>query len=183
MTIAGLAQPDLETPRLRLRRLRPSDAALIALYASDARVARMTTSVPHPYPPGTAEGFVDRVIAAAPSKGFVWALDTAEDGENGLVGLIALKALGTGEAEVSCWVAPAFWGAGYAGEAMEAVVAEGWSQGVSAINAEVFQDNAASIRMVVRSGFEFVGEAEAYSVARGGMAPTFRYRLVTGRGR
>ena len=49
------AQPEIVTPRLRLRRLRPRDAALIALYASDRRVAWATAVIPHPYPPGAAE--------------------------------------------------------------------------------------------------------------------------------
>ena len=39
-------QSDIETERLRLRRFRRSDAALIELYASDRRVAWMTERVP-----------------------------------------------------------------------------------------------------------------------------------------
>ena len=56
-------QPEIVTPRLRLRRLRPRDAGLVALYCSDRRVAWTTASIPHPYPPGAAEGFVERVLA------------------------------------------------------------------------------------------------------------------------
>ena len=54
---------DIATERLRLRRFRPSDAALVQLCASDRRVAWMTERVPHPYPPGLAEAFVARVAA------------------------------------------------------------------------------------------------------------------------
>jgi RimJ/RimL family protein N-acetyltransferase len=46
--------PVIEAPRLVLRPLRPSDAGLMTLYASDRRVAEMTTSIPHPLPPGMA---------------------------------------------------------------------------------------------------------------------------------
>ena len=54
-----------------------------------------------------------------------WALDTGADDENGLIGLIALKPRRAGEAEIGYWVAPAFWGTGYASEAVEGVV--GWA--------------------------------------------------------
>ncbi len=45
----------IKTERLVLRPLRASDAGPIRLHSSDRRVARMTTSSPHPYPPGAAE--------------------------------------------------------------------------------------------------------------------------------
>ncbi len=48
-----LAQPVIDAPRFVLRlRCAPSDAGLLRLYAADRRVAQMTTSIPHPYPPG-----------------------------------------------------------------------------------------------------------------------------------
>jgi RimJ/RimL family protein N-acetyltransferase len=176
MTILGLDQPDLVTPRLRLRRLRPSDAALVHLYASDARVARMTTSIPHPNPPGSAEAFVARVTGPA-ARETVWALDAGAEGENGLIGLISAKPADADTGEIGYWVAPAFWNAGYAGEAVEAVAAEMARRGSVALTAEVFQDNLASARVLTRAGFAYVGEGETHSVARGAMVPTFRYRL------
>ncbi|PJN96140.1 hypothetical protein CNY89_04300, partial [Amaricoccus sp. HAR-UPW-R2A-40] len=88
MSLAGLEQPDLVTTRLRLRRLVPADAALVHLYASDARVATMTTSIPHPNPEGASEAFVQRVhslaspfwqgrlerlISSSPTRSRIWA--------------------------------------------------------------------------------------------------------------
>lgn len=175
MSIAGLDQPDLITTRLRLRRLAPADAALIHLYASDARVATMTTSIPHPNPEGASEAFVARVTAQG-SRETVWALDVGEAGGNGLIGLISVKPAVDGSAELGYWVAPAFWNAGYAREAVEAIVPEMGRQGWEALTAEVFQDNVASARVLTRAGFSYEGEGEVYSVARGAMVPTFRYR-------
>lgn len=166
-------QPELVTERLRLRPLEAADAGLIHLYANDVRVARMTTSIPHPYPPGSAEALVARAAAPDAEK-TVWALDTG--GENGLIGLVSARPAGEGVAEVSYWVAPAFWNAGYAGEAVEAVVAELTRQGYAALTAEVFQENLASARVLTRAGFAYEGEGEAHSVSRAAMVPTFRYR-------
>jgi RimJ/RimL family protein N-acetyltransferase len=170
--MAGPAQPEIATPRLRLRPLRHADAALIGLYASDPRVARMTARIPHPYPPGLAEAFVARTLSPAAAE-TVWALDAG--GGNGLIGTIGLRRR-DGEAEIGYWVAPAFWNAGYASEAVEALVAHAAAQGLSALAADVFQDNLASARVLARAGFVSTGPGETHSLARGGMVPTFRYR-------
>ena len=175
MSVLGANQPDLATRRLRLRRLRRADAGLIHLYASDARVARMTTSIPYPNPPGSAEAFIERVTGPG-ARETVWALDAGEDRENGLIGLIALRSSGAGLGEIGYWVAPAFWNAGYAGEAVEAVAREAARQGMTALTARAFQDNTASARVLTRAGFAYMGEGETYSVARGATTPVFRYR-------
>jgi RimJ/RimL family protein N-acetyltransferase len=170
---------ELTTPRMRLRRLRPADAALLALYASDARVARMTVQIPHPYPPGAAEAFVERVRAPG-SKELVWALDTGEDGENGLIGLISLKPAPEAEAEIAYWVAPAFWGTGYAGEAIDAVAAWAAARRLVALTAQVFQDNVPSTKVLTRAGFAYEGAGEVHALARQAVVPTFRYRRALG---
>lgn len=169
-------QPEFQTPRLRLRRLRMSDAGVLGLYASDPRVARMTTTIPHPYPPGSAEAFVARSLSPAATE-TVWAMDTGGDDENGLVGLIGLRPGSAGTAEIGYWVAPAFWRTGYASEAVEALVGAASDIGLGALQAQVFQDNAASAKVLTRAGFAYVGDGEAHSVARAAMVPTFRYRL------
>jgi RimJ/RimL family protein N-acetyltransferase len=172
-------QVELATQRMRLRRLRPADAALIGLYASDERVARMTMAIPHPYPPGAAEAFVDRALAPG-ARDRTWALDTGADGENGLIGLISLKPLGGGVAEIGYWVAPAFWNAGYASEAVEGLVALAEQSGLGALTAEVFQDNPASARVLTRARFVYEGEGETFSLARNAVVPTFRYSRPLG---
>ncbi len=169
---------EIRTPRLRLRPLRPSDAAVIGLYASDPRVARMTTTIPHPYLPGMAQAFVER--ASAPGARMrVWAMDSGSEGENGLIGLISLETRGEKVRELGYWVAHAFWGTGYASEAVEAIVRHAGAGFEGTVTAEVLQDNDAAAKVLTRSGFRYLGEGEAHSVARGAMVPTFRYGLET----
>ena len=50
----------MTTKRLSLRPLRLSDAGLLTLHASDERVARNTTTIPHPLPPGGTEAFINQ---------------------------------------------------------------------------------------------------------------------------
>ena len=74
-----ILQPVIETARMILRPLRASDVGLMTLYAADRRVAQMTTSIPHPYPPGAAEQFVAR--ATRPDRtDFTWAMDASDRG-------------------------------------------------------------------------------------------------------
>ena len=187
MSVPALEPVDLFTERLHLRRFRRDDAGLVQLYASDARVARMTERIPHPYPPGLAESFVARAAAAAPGE-VTWAIDTAAvpdaetDGGGALIGAIALRLEPSGGGRIGYWVAPAFWNTGYASEATAAVVAHAATLGIPEVTARVFQDNAASVLVLMHAGFDYTGDGEVYSVARGGMVPTHTYRRILGSG-
>lgn len=176
MKIETIAQvlPAIPAERFVLRPLRRSDAGLIQLYASDARVANMTTTIPHPYPPGAAEAFVERTLADGSHTRAVWALDGSAEGSSELLGLVSLARLDRDQAEIGYWVAPALWNAGYASEAVNAIVAAN-PLGSKALFAAVFQDNPGSARVLTNAGFEYVGDAEAHSVARGANVPTWTY--------
>jgi len=176
-----LTQPEIVTERLRLRRLRRRDAAVIALYASDKRVAWTTAMIPHPYPPGAAEAFIERILSPGATE-LTWAIDTGADDENGLVGMIGLKPREPGVAEIGYWVAPAFWNAGYASEAVAGLVGHAARGGWRELVADVFQDNPASARVLRHAGFEYLGMGETYSLARAAMVPTFCYRRTSGGG-
>jgi RimJ/RimL family protein N-acetyltransferase len=182
MSEAILQPVDLVTERLRLRRFRRSDAALVELYASDARVARMTERIPHPYPPGFAAGFVERVGPGVPGE-IGWAIDIGAEAENGLIGTIMLRIDAPGVARIGYWLAPAFWGTGYACEATEAVVGFAEGAGFREVTARVFQDNPASVKVLLRAGFAYAEDGEVYSVARNCMVATHNYRRRLGSGR
>jgi RimJ/RimL family protein N-acetyltransferase len=169
----GAALPVIAAERFVLRPLRASDAGLIQLYASDRRVAEMTTTIPHPYPPGAAEAFIERTLSGDGSRA-VWALDGSGHGSSELLGVLSLARLDRDQAEIGYWVAPALWNAGYASEAVNAIVAAN-PLGSQALFATVFQDNPGSARVLTNAGFEYVGDAEAFSVARGRTVPTWTY--------
>lgn len=166
---------EIASGRFVLRPLRRSDAGLIAHHAGDARVARGTRSIPHPLPPGAAEALVER--AGEPGRlEDVWALDGSAQGLGELLGLIHLTRMDRQQSEVSFWVAPALWGSGLASEALAALIAAN-PQGAEQIYAEVFQDSPGSARVLSHAGFEYLGDAEAFSVARGAVVPTWTYAL------
>lgn len=170
--------PVLRTERMVLRPLRKSDAGPIALYAADRRVAEQTTSIPHPYPPGAAEAFVERALSAKAGRA-VWALDGSEAGTSEVLGVVSLTPLDRDQAEVSYWVAPALWNAGYASEAVGAIVSAN-PLASKTMFAQVFQDNPGSARVLTNAGFQYLGDAEAFSVARGATVPTWTYLRTLG---
>lgn len=173
---AGTApQPTIAADRFVLRPLRRSDAGLIAHYAGDVRVARGTRSIPHPFPPGAAEAFVERAGHPARTED-VWALDGTRQGLGELLGVIALTRMDRRQSEIGYWVAPALWNTGLASEAVGALLACN-PQGADQLFAEVFQDNPGSARVLTNNGFDYLGDAEAFSVARGGCVPTWTYAL------
>jgi RimJ/RimL family protein N-acetyltransferase len=171
-------QPVIETARMNLRPLRRSDAGLIALYAGDLRVARGTRSIPHPYPPGAAEALVDRANNHVRTED-TWAMDGTAHALPEVMGLLSLTRLDRKQSEIGYWVAPAFWNTGLASEAVRALIAAN-PHGAATIFAEVFQDNPGSARVLTNCGFDYLGDAEAYSVARGATVPTWTYTLKTG---
>ncbi|MBY8974171.1 GNAT family N-acetyltransferase [Rhodobacteraceae bacterium NNCM2] len=155
---------EIRTERLLLRALRPSDAGPISLYAADPRVARMTTSIPHPYPPGAAEMFIETDRAGRGSD-LVWAIDASPIEAAEFVGIISFRPKSS---EIGYWIGPPFWNTGYVSEAVEAVIAHVFETGQATRLVErVFADNPASAHVLEKWGFVDAGTDQSFSVARG----------------
>lgn len=166
-------QPVIDAERFILRPLRKSDAGLLELYMGDERVARATGTIPHPLPPGATEAFINRSLKTERTED-IWVMDGASSGLAEVLGVVWLRPMEREQSEINFWVAPAFWNSGIASEAVRAMVAAN-PHAARTMFAEVFQDNAASARVVTNAGFEYLGDAEAYSLARGVTVPTWTY--------
>ena len=166
-------QDVIETPRFVLRPLRVSDAGLLGMYAADRRVAEMTTTIPHPLPPGTAEAMIAKAQRPERTE-HVWAMDASEQGGSELLGMISLKQMDRNQSEIVYWVAPVMWNTGLASEAVKAMVAANPLNNAT-IFASVLQDNPGSARVLTNAKFAYLGDAEAFSVARGAKVPTWTY--------
>ncbi len=165
--------PVIQAERFVLRPLRRSDAGLIAFYTADRRVAEGTRVIPHPLPPGATEAYVDRCLTEGCGED-IWVMDGAAHGMDEVLGLVSLTRMDRGQSEIVYWVAPAFWNTGLASEAVNAMVGANPHE-ARTLFAEVFQDNPVSARLLTHAGFESIGDAEAWSVARGLAVPTWTY--------
>ncbi len=81
-----------------------------------------------------------------------------------------------GQSEIGYWIAPAIWNSGVASEAVRAIIAANPHE-ARALFAQVFQDNPASARVLTNAGFEYIGDAETFAVARNTTVPTWTYIL------
>lgn len=167
------SQPTVSTDRFDLRPVRKSDTGLIQLYGGDERVARMTAAIPHPLPPGATEAYVNRVISPQREED-VWAMDATKVGGAELMGIISMHRMDRNQSEIGYWVAPAFWNTGLASDAVGALVNANPMRNET-IFASVFQDNPASARVLVNTGFDYIGDAETFCVARNAKVPTWTY--------
>ena len=166
-------QPVLTADRFVLRPVRRSDAGALSLHMGDKRVAEACSAIPHPLPPGVIESFIARILGSDMDEE-VWVLDGDHDGRREVLGAINLKRLDREQSQLSYWIAPGFWNSGLASEAVSALVNANPLDNRE-IFAEVFQDNPASARVLTNTGFEYLGDAESHSVARGVNVPTWTY--------
>lgn len=171
-------QVTIAADRFTLRPLHRADAGLVAMYAGDERIARGTRAMPHPLPPGTVEAMIDRASADDRQED-IWILDGTEGGNAEALGLISLNRMDRDQSEIFYWVAPAFWNTGLATEAVRTLLAAN-PHNAKQIFAEAFQDNPSSARVLTNNGFDYLGDAEAYSVARKATVPTWTYMLKMG---
>ena len=173
VTDATLNQPVIATERFVLRPLRPSDAGMIAHYTADKRVAEGTRAIPHPLPPGASEGFVARALSADRAED-VWAIDGSANKLAELLGVVSLTRMEDDQSELGFWIGAGFWNTGFATEAVDALVRAN-PHNARTLFAEAFQDNPGSARVLTNCGFEYLGDAESWSLARDARVPTWTY--------
>ena len=166
-------QPVIEAEHLILRPLSRQDAALLHLYSGDRRVAEGTRSIPHPLTPESTQSYIDAALAVDRDED-VWAIDGRPQGAPSFLGVVSLKSLDRNQSQIGYWVAPDFWHGGIASSAVKALL-DANPHGNKTVFAEVFQDNPVSARVLTNAGFDYIGDAEAFSLARHATVPTWTY--------
>ena len=164
--------PVLETKRLALRAPRLEDAKTVAMLANDRRIAENTARIPHPYRQSDAEGFI---AGANKVGGDALFLITSRDGA--VMGACGLT--GQDETpELGYWLGAAYWGKGYATEALHAVVDYAFTDlGHEALQAGARVTNPASRRVLEKCGFQWTGVGLYRIRAINSSAPIDRFRL------
>lgn len=147
----------LLAPRLSLRAPLARDASRISELTSDWEVARMTSRIPHPNPPAEARRFVDAVRDEGRA---VFGIETAADG---LIGMTGFE-----DGALGYWLGRPWHGRGYATEAASALLVHVFGAlGANVVEAGVFADNPASLRVLQKLGFRETGVSSSASRARG----------------
>lgn len=166
--------PVIHTARLTLRPHRLSDADAIALSLGDYQVARMLSRVPVPYHRSDAVDWLVRQRSGA-SAGWTFAVTAEDEVHIGSVGID----LRHGRWHLGYWLNRGHWGRGYAGEAVDAAV-DGFFRQMpdTVLHSGVFADNAGSLNLQKKLGFDITGCAQIYALARNRMVSHIETRLV-----
>lgn len=146
----------LETPRLRLRPFRDSDAADVYTYAKDPRVGPMAGWQPHKSEAESRE--IIRTVFSAPG---VFAMELKESGKViGSVGFVGNHPAGECpdclDDEIGYALGTAYWGRGLMPEAVNAVLAYGFTElGLKRIWCGHYAANRRSSRVIGKCGFRY----------------------------
>jgi ribosomal-protein-alanine N-acetyltransferase len=154
--VTPVTQTVIETSRLRLRRMSEADAAFIHRLVNDPSFIRNIGDKGVRTLEDARRYIRDGPRASYARHGF--GLNLVElkttGAPAGMCGLLKRDVLE--HPDIGYAFVPEYWGAGYAGEAAEAVRA--WARrdlGVRRVLAIVSPDNAASIRLLEKIGFSF----------------------------
>lgn len=161
------------TKRLYIRPVCLNDKINIEKSIKDLRVARSTGTIPHPLPMGYTVKFIKGSLSKNLSED-AWGIELKNAGKIDFVGVVSLNRLDRSQSEIAYWVVPSIWNTGIATEAVKAFISLN-PQSCKTIFGSVFQDNPASSRVLENAGFQYIGAAESFSIARGEMVPTWTY--------
>ncbi|HVY98204.1 MAG TPA: GNAT family N-acetyltransferase [Dongiaceae bacterium] len=175
---------ELDSERLKLRALRPGDAAPIAILVNDWEVVRYTTSIPYPYDVDMARDFIasqaKRWAAWRPGLPLVeeiaFAIERKSDHE--LVGCIGLQPGERQGLEFGYWIGKTYWNRGYASEAVGRLTRFAFETlGIDEIWAAAVPVNDASHRVLEKNGFAIAGAGTRESEIRGHSLPVITRKL------
>ncbi|MEM1262159.1 MAG: GNAT family protein [Pseudomonadota bacterium] len=163
-----------------LRALQPSDAEVLATLANDRDIwLNLRDAFPHPYCEDDAEAFINHV-ATLPMEAAV-GIEASGDGLAGVIGATRGTDIEACGAEVGYWLGRAFWGRGLASAALQAF--RDWlfdETDLMRLYAVPFADNAASCRVLEKSGFVLEGRLRSSARKAGRLNDQLVYAFVRG---
>lgn len=161
--LASTSREQLQTERLLLRPPAASDATRIVEIAGDWEVARCLGRIPHPYGPSDVRDFLEHTVP----RELVWAILLRQSAW--LIGVLGLSPRPDATcAELGYYIDRAFWGRGYATEAVRVIVRYGFERcGYQKLISAYFADNPASGRVLAKAGFVITRTAMRHCLAEG----------------
>ncbi|TXN28293.1 GNAT family N-acetyltransferase [Lacisediminihabitans profunda] len=172
--------PVIQSERLLLDSVLPSDAAAVFEYCQDADLQRFVP-VPTPYLLSDADKYVTDYVGAAAESAtdILWAIRV--DGV--FAGVIELRLEPVHSATVGFWLGTPWRGQGIMSEALQTVSEYGFEPdglGLERLHWESVVDNIGSAIVARRAGFHFEGTMRASLVHRGERLDSWQASLLRG---
>jgi RimJ/RimL family protein N-acetyltransferase len=171
---------ELSTQRLILRPVARAEIDRIVVLAGDRRVAEMTRSIPHPLTVADVAGWIDSLERKGDRVFAIHRRSDDEPAEPTLIGVVGLTAPADGGvAEVGYWLGAPYWGRGYMTEALRRVLRYAFGDlKLTSVVADAFAENARSVGVLVKSGFDVEGRRTQPAPARGGDREVLTFRAT-----
>lgn len=158
----------LENSRIRLRRLRLSDADSITEHAKSPEIARYTF-LPRPYKLEYARQFISFCHGLYRKKQFHhFGIELKETGK--IIGMISIVRFSQKHrnAEIGYWLGKKYWGTGIAREALQFILHYCFIDfKLHRVDAHVMHPNIASIKLLMKCGFKAEGVSRQHLKHRG----------------
>jgi RimJ/RimL family protein N-acetyltransferase len=170
----------LRGERCVLRRWRTSDEESLVRHANNLNVARhLRDRFPHPYTPKDASAFLTAASSEEPQTNF--AIEVSGEAAGGL-GYVPGTDVERYCAEVGYWLGEARWGGGIMTEALGLFTRHAFDElGLLRLFALPLADNAASIRVLEKAGYQAEGILRASCVKFGEPRNQAIYAIVNDR--
>ena len=171
--------PVLTTSRLVLRTLRPSDLDDLYSYASDPEIDRYTPWVHYNHIDEAREN-LGEFLAEYEQYGMgAWGIEHKADRR--LIGIANFSRPHRidRKVEMGYTIARAYWGQGYATEAVKALIQFGFDQmRLVRIEAVCLPEHTASAQVMQKAGMQLEGLLHSYQVWRGQTCDLLMYAIV-----
>ncbi|KAJ4453482.1 putative GNAT family N-acetyltransferase [Paratrimastix pyriformis] len=174
-----VTMPILITPRLRINEMTLADCAQVERLASDERVARTTSGIPHPYPVGYSRAWIlSHLLNFVNGVGAHFAIRLKND--NTLIGCIGLgldKA--NDSAGLGYWLGVEYWGHGYCTEALHVIISWAFAYyPLQRIEGDHLGTNPASGRVMQKVGMTYECTRRAHYKKNGVLCDLCTYSIL-----
>lgn len=171
--------PELNTNRLKLRKIQFGDVPLLLKYANNKIISDNTLTIPFPYQEEDAVLWMNFALQGFKNKErYVFAITLKESEE--FIGAIGLHLdNGHNRAELGYWVGEPFWNKGIATEATAEILIFGFEKlNLNKIYATHFVDNKASGKVLLNNGMIKEAELKDHYRKNNVYESVIQYRLI-----
>jgi RimJ/RimL family protein N-acetyltransferase len=167
----------LELGDLKVRSWRKGDLQALVRHANNAKIAaNLRDQFPHPYTRRDAIDFLDFARSQEPECAF--AIEFCGEAMGG-VGFLVGRDIARMSAEMGYWLSEDFWGRGIATRAVAAMSEWAFDNyKLTRVFAMAFAHNAASIRVLEKSGFEREGVMRRSAIKNGAIVDQILFAKV-----
>ncbi len=161
-----------------LRPWRYGDEPSLVRYANNRRIwLNLTDQFPHPYTAAHGRRWIG-LCQEEPRRSTMFAIEV-EGAAAGGIGFEACTGVHRRTALIGYWLGEPFWGRGIATEAVRLVSAYAFDRfDLVRLQAEVFEWNAASARVLEKAGYTLEGRLRRHCVKNGHVVDELVYGLV-----